>query len=87
MKPTVSLSTLVQTCSACPSQWEAKDSLGREIYIRYRWGHLTVRCAETEGTLFANPPIFSLSHGDPLDGIMDTSEMVDLTGEAIEWVE
>jgi len=87
MKPTVSLSTLVQTTTACPAQWEATDYLGRLIYVRYRFGSLTVRCAQTERALFIGEPILAIPHGGALDGQMDTAEMLTLTGEAIEWVE
>ena len=34
--------TLIQTCSESPSQWEGKLEDGRQIYIRYRWGELTI---------------------------------------------
>lgn len=34
---------LIQTCGACPSQWEASLKDGRMLYIRYRWGCLSVR--------------------------------------------
>jgi hypothetical protein len=87
MKPTVSLSTLVQTTTACPAQWEAVDCRGYIVYARYRFGYLTVRCAQTEATLFDSPPILDVPHGQSLDGRMDTAEMLTLTGEAIEWVE
>ena len=31
------------TCGACPSQWEGNLDDGRMIYIRYRWGYLSIR--------------------------------------------
>ncbi len=34
--------TLIQTCEACPAQWEGRFKDGREFYIRYRWGWLRV---------------------------------------------
>lgn len=29
----------------CPSQWDGETSDGKEVYIRYRWGNLTVTVA------------------------------------------
>ena len=37
----IKLSKIVQTCDACPSQWDAVADDGRPVYIRYRWGNLT----------------------------------------------
>lgn len=28
----------VQTCCACPSQWDAWTDTGQYLYLRYRWG-------------------------------------------------
>lgn len=33
---------LTQTCGACPSQWEGELEDGRMLYIRYRWGYLSI---------------------------------------------
>lgn len=33
---------LVQTCTACPSQWEGELDNGDEFYVRYRHGNFTV---------------------------------------------
>jgi len=38
---------LVQTCNACPSQWEGRLADGRSIYIRFRHGELRATCAQT----------------------------------------
>lgn len=42
----VKIIKLVKTCEACPAQWGGRDSEGNPIYIRYRWGILTVRQGE-----------------------------------------
>ncbi len=78
-KPIVSLLELIPLCGGCPSDWEARDHLGREVYIRYRWGHLRVEIDQQV--------VWSVQHGDPLDGMMSVEEMVPLTREAIDWVE
>ena len=37
---------LEQTCYACPSQWEGKTLSGQDVYIRYRWGYLSISIDE-----------------------------------------
>lgn len=32
----------IQTCTACPSQWDAWTDTGQYLYLRYRWGRGTV---------------------------------------------
>ena len=50
---------LVQTCSACPEQYDA--FLGDELvgYLRLRFGNFTVQCPDVGGTL-----VYSRSIGD-----------------------
>lgn len=83
MKPIVSLIEVTPICQACPSDWEAIDDEGREIYIRFRWGHLSVSLDD-----LTNEPVslLSLQHSDPLDGVMSTEEMVELTKDVLDWV-
>lgn len=83
MKPIVSIAELIPLCGGCPSDWEARDHLGREVYIRFRWGRLSVTV--TEDDRFET--ILSLKHGHPMDGVMSIEEMVPLTKEVIDWVE
>lgn len=33
---------VVETCAACPSQWDAWTATGQYLYLRYRWGVGTV---------------------------------------------
>src|SRR5258708_30421584 len=33
---------LVETCSGCPSAWAGSTVDGRKLYIRFRWGYLTI---------------------------------------------
>jgi hypothetical protein len=34
------IASIIQTCSACPSQWSGKTLEGEDVYIRYRHGCL-----------------------------------------------
>jgi hypothetical protein len=72
---TVNLTSLVQTCFACPSQWHAWDADGTYYYIRYRWGFLSVDKGDVMGE-----PIFGEQVGDDLDGSMDAFTMLKHTG-------
>jgi hypothetical protein len=45
-KPLV-IARIEQTCTACPSQWNAWTDDGEYVYIRYRWGCLSIDRAMT----------------------------------------
>lgn len=65
----------VQTCLACPSQWDAWTDDGKYVYMRYRHGQGrasmfdSIEASEKDGAWF-NPDnvIASFRHGHPLDG-------------------
>lgn len=68
---------LRMTSGTCPSAWVAQTEDREEIYIRYRWGALSVWI---EGRA-----VFNIQHGDDFDGTMDTETMLELTGfEVVE---
>lgn len=66
------LTSLTHTCYACPSQWNAVTDDGRKVYIRYRFGQLTV---DVDGVEVQRHAV-----GEPLDGSMDQAEMLAHTG-------
>ena len=63
---------LERTCLACPSLWEGIAEDGKEVWIRYRHGDLTV----TKG----DEDIYEAVHGDDWAGYMDTEDMLRHTG-------
>ena len=70
---------LEKTGSACPSQWEAKLDDGRMLYIRYRWGRLTVEVSRLPtddifDAVGANL-ILDKRFGGAYDGTLSTDEM------------
>lgn len=69
MKPTII--KWEQTCSACPSQWDAWSEKGDYYYIRYRWGVLRVDKGRVGNTIFTETL-------DPqgLDGVLSERDMV-----------
>jgi hypothetical protein len=74
------VTSIRQTCDACPSQWEGTLEDGREIYVRYRWGilHIGVGGRGREWLLE------TLSHD--LDGVLTFEELVNATQGKIEWL-
>ena len=59
---------LVQTCQACPEQYEVFDSSGEQVgYLRLRHGHFTVEVPDVADTL--------VYEAEPEgDGIFETKE-------------
>lgn len=75
------IKTITQTCDGCPSQWEIKLTDERMVYVRYRWGQLSIRISEKETDdiydAVNGKEIYKqvLSYG--LDGFLDEKEMLD----------
>ena len=61
----------VQTCGACPSQWDAWDAKGQEYYLRYRFGHGTLQRGSASGPLLGE-----FDTGDPWDGVIGLDEFI-----------
>jgi hypothetical protein len=77
----IKVNKILNTCSACPSQWEGTTEDNQNIYVRYRWGHLSI-CFRPSGD-----EIFDLDYGDTFDGFMDYPTLKKLTAEIIEFPE
>lgn len=67
---------MVQTCSACPSQWSGWDIHDNEYYLRYRWGYGVVLLGGDHEALM----IASFRHGDSLDGFIELEKFAELAG-------
>ena len=78
----IKVETANMTCSACPSLWEALTDTGHDIYVRYRWGYLSVMYGGVMGK-----EIFGASIGDNFDGFMTYDELVGYTQHLIDWPE
>jgi hypothetical protein len=77
-QPAVTLTRAVQTCWACPSQWDAWDADGRYYYLRYRSGHGSVRA---DGARY---PVADFDYGDSLDGFIELEKFAELAGIRLE---
>lgn len=77
-----------QTCEACPSQWEGYTDDERCIYIRYRWGFLSVRIGppgdKSELAGVRGEEILRKHLGDSYHGILSYEELVKATSEFIQ---
>jgi hypothetical protein len=81
---------LTRTCDACPAQWEGLVSDGRHVYVRYRWGYLSVRVSEDVNPTdrFAavdGPEVFGAELGDEFHGYLSFEELKRATAGEIEW--
>lgn len=76
---------LWHTCSACPSQWEGKTADGQYIYVRYRWGHLTIGTGKTFAVAVFENNIFDKNFQDGFDGYMPYEELIEATKAKVEW--
>lgn len=73
------LNNLVQTCDACPSQWDAILDDGRGVYIRYRWGTLSVMVSNNPGEDgFDGIEIYNEQLNNDSDGVLSEAEMLDI---------
>ena len=72
-KKKLKVNKIVRTCYAAPTQWEGYFNDGDKLYIRYRWGYLSVRKDKTNAV--RGKEIFGKQIGDSFDGYMDHSEL------------
>lgn len=65
---------LKQTCPACPAQWEFITFQNRPVYVRYRWGYLSVSIGSPNGDISSavrGYEIICEKLGDNFDGSLD----------------
>lgn len=70
----IEINKLKQTCTACPSQWEFFTFDNRPVYVRYRWGSLTVNIGEPNDTIMdavGGLDIIRKEIGNSLDGFIE----------------
>ena len=63
---------ITQTSYGCPSQWEGVTTQGERVYIRYRYGHLSV---DLDGE-----QVYSRIVGTSQDGVISLGRVRDLVG-------
>ena len=83
----IKIKKITNICYACPSQWEGYTFDDEPIYIRYRWGHLSVRIGIKEKGIESavlGKEIFFDNFGDEYDGFMDYERLKNSLSEIIE---
>ena len=83
MDTPVILVRVVETCAACPSQWDAWDASGRYYYLRFRHGRGTVEAYDNPEfwrQTASGRLVSRFEHGDPLDGYIELAEFCQLAG-------
>jgi len=73
----VKVTEIKRTCRACPAQWEGKAESG-SVYIRFRWGHLTVSLGSSIKNAVLTDPVFEW-HDPELGGFMEYDELKKIT--------
>jgi hypothetical protein len=85
----IGVKEIEQTCEACPSQWEGYTDDGRSIYIRYRWGFLSVRIGSpSDKSEFAGvrgKEILNKQLGDSYHGFLSYEDLAKATSEIIQF--
>lgn len=79
------LKSLDQTCSACPSQWEGRTTDDQYVYVRFRWGGLSVSVDPVEDRVYVDGMFRAHARvSDCLDGYMTTEQMLVTAREVLD---
>ena len=79
----VTLVKAIQTCMACPSQWDAWDAEGNYYYLRYRSAYGSVTRYSNENWMNTDEQgevVSTFEYGHPLDGSMTLEEFAGHAG-------
>jgi hypothetical protein len=81
---TSELARVVQTCLACPSQWDAWTTDGQYLYLRYRWGIGTVDAYDSFNSDtwedFADGNVTRFELGGRYDGDIELADFLEAAG-------
>lgn len=84
----VVVADIEKTCEWAPAQWEGSTSDGCPIYVRFRWGYLSIRVGPKGGTItdaVRGGEVFGEQISDGLDGGLSGAELRKITRGRIEW--
>jgi len=84
----VGIKYIKRTSETCPSQWEVKLMDGRMVYVRYRWGILSIRVSskKTDNIMDAvnGKEIIGGKLGTGFDSFLDDDVMKQYLKRALE---
>ena len=73
---------------ACPSQYRGQTRDGREVYIRYRGGVLSIDLANAPSEKAqSGVEVLNVELGPPLDGTISAQQLISLTGLIVNGVD
>lgn len=73
---------------ACPSQYRGQTHDGREVYIRYRGGVLSINVANApREKAQSGVEVLNVELGPPLDGSISAQQLISLTGLTVDGVD
>jgi NAD dependent epimerase/dehydratase family enzyme len=77
------IKSIKNTGSYCPSQWEGITDKNEAIYIRYRWGRLSIYLSAPDGTIEdainENKVLYSKQiSSDEYDGFIELEEVLEI---------
>ena len=82
----IRVSRLTQTCERNPSQWEGSTNNGTYIYVRYRWGCLSIGSGMTiEEAVSNSNNLLEKQLGDNLDGRLEYAKLREATKGVVDW--
>ena len=82
----ITITEIKRTCWACPSQWEGKTKDGRAVYIRFRWGCLSVNVGKSiDDAIRNNRTIFEWQDKDRWNSLMENPQLVTLTRGVLQF--
>jgi hypothetical protein len=86
--PATRVSKLTQTCKGSPFQWEGLTDDGQFIYVRYRWGCLSIGSGKTMDEAVENANnLFEKSLGHKRDGSLEYAKLREATMGVVDWPE
>ena len=87
----ITVAKITRTCDACPSQWEGTTDADKAVYVRYRWGSLSISIGDTltQAIRREGPEnsVFEKEIGEGLDGYLTYDELKQHTRGVISWPE
>jgi len=76
------IKSIRSTGSCCPAQWEGITDKNEAIYIRYRWGRLTIQRSKPNGTIRdainEGKLLYSEQIGEECDGVIMLEEVLEI---------
>lgn len=84
----INVVSVIKTCESVPAQWEGRTDDDCAVYVRYRYGWLTIGVSEPGGSIddaIDAPDAFASHCGAEFDGQMSAEELMQATVRLFSW--